>query len=282
MIRGIYTSASSMLVETIRQDMIANNLANVDTVGYKRDQGVFKELPSMVITRVNDGELYPPRPFANSPKIGKLGTGVILDESYTDFSIGKFQYTANDLDCALENPKAFFLTETANGMRYSRDGVFTINQDGYLTNMNGDYVMAEPEPPRNPEERVLVGEDGTPNPELEIGRVQVGQTDRLILDSEGRVLVNGQPRYRIVQGLASDRKAFRKENTNNFIRAYGDVQRADGKVKTGYVEKPNFSLVEEMVKMIEVSRAYEANSKCIQAHDSLLDKVVNSVGPTRR
>lgn len=282
MIRGIYTSASSMLVETIRQDMIANNLANVDTVGYKRDQGVFKELPTMVLNRVNDGRLYPPRPFENAPKIGKVGTGVILDESYTDFSLGKLQYTDNELDCALENAKAFFLMETPNGIRYSRDGVFTMNQDGYLTNMNGDFVMAEPEPPRNIEDRLLVAQDGTPNAALDIGRVQVGPTDKITLDTEGRVLVNGAPRFRLVRGMASDRKAFRKENTNNFTRAYGDVQRADGKVKIGYVEKPNFSLVEEMVKMIEVSRAYEANSKCIQAHDSLLDKVVNSVGPTRR
>lgn len=282
MIRGIYTSASSMLVETIRQDMIANNLANIDTAGYKRDQGVFKELPTMVIDRVNDQELYPPRPFTSSPKIGKLGTGVILDESYTDFSLGKLQFTDNNLDCALENAKAFFLTETPNGIRYSRDGVLTLSPEGYLTNMNGDFILAEPEPPRNIEDRILVREDGTPNSELEIGRVQVGQTDRVTLDAEGRVLVNGEPRYRLVRGMASDRKAFRKENTNNFTRAYGDVQRADGRVKVGYVEKPNFSIVEEMVKMIEVSRAYEANSKSIQAHDSLLDKAVNTVGSTRR
>ncbi|HNW35778.1 MAG TPA: flagellar hook-basal body protein [Candidatus Ozemobacteraceae bacterium] len=280
MIRGIYTSASSMLVETIRQDMIANNLANVDTVGYKRDQGIFKELPTMMLRKVNDGQLYPPRPLIKYPKIGKLGTGVILDESYTDFSMGNLQHTENDLDCALDNAKAFFLVESPNGIRYSRDGVFNVNQDGYLTNMNGDYIMTEPEPQPNADEKVLVKEDGTPN--LEMGRAQFGPTDKITIDTEGRVLVNGAARFRIVRGQAADRKAFRKENTNNFTRAYGDVQRADGKVKVGYVEKPNFSLVEEMVKMIEVSRAYEANSKCIQAHDSLLDKVVNSVGPTRR
>ncbi|HEY9069689.1 MAG TPA: flagellar hook-basal body protein [Candidatus Ozemobacteraceae bacterium] len=280
MIRGIYTSASSMLVETIRQDMIANNLANVDTVGYKRDQGIFKELPTMMLRKVNDGQLYPPRPFYKFPKIGKLGTGVILDESYTDFSAGVYEHTENDLDCALENAKAFFLVESPNGIRYSRDGVFTINQDGYLTNMNGDFIMVEPEPQEKAEERLLVNADGTPN--LEMGRAQFGPTDVVTLDTDGRVLVNGEGRFRIVRGQASDRKAFRKESTNNYVRAYGDVQRADGKVKVGYIEKPNFSLVEEMVKMIEVSRAYEANSKCIQAHDSLLDRVVNSVGPTRR
>ena len=109
MIRRIYTAASGMLCEIVRNDMVANNLANVDTPGYKRDQGIFKELPTMQIRKVNDGQLYPPRPLYKYPKIGKLGTGAIIDESFTDFSAGKYQYTDNPLDCALENQKAFFV-----------------------------------------------------------------------------------------------------------------------------------------------------------------------------
>lgn len=280
MIRGIYTSSSSMLCEIIRQDMVANNLANVDTAGYKRDQGIFKELPTMALRKVNDGQLYPPRPIYKYPKIGKLGTGVILDESYTDFHVGKFEHTENELDCALENNKAFFLYETPQGIRFSRDGVLTINHEGYLTNMNGDYIMAEAEPVTDGAGEVLINEDGSPA--LDMGRVQVESTDRLQLDTDGRVIVNGEPRFRLVRGEAADRKAFRKDASNNFNRAYGDVQRSPGKVKPGYIEKPNFSLVEEMVKMIEVSRAYEANAKVIQSHDQLLDKAVNSVGTSRR
>jgi flagellar basal-body rod protein FlgF len=280
MIRGIYTSSSSMLCEIIRQDMVANNLANIDTPGFKRDQGIFKELPTMMLRKVNDGQLYPPRPIYKFPKIGKLGTGVIVDESYTDFQIGKFQHTENDLDLALENPKAFFLYETRQGTRFSRDGVLTLNQDGFLVNHNGDFIMAEPEPQTEAASDALLDEEG--NPRIGFGRVQVGQTDRVLIDTDGRVIVNDVPQYRLVRGMAADRKAFRKEGDNHFRRAYGDVQRAEGKVKAGYIEKPNFGLVEEMVKMIEVSRAYEANSKVIQSHDSLLDKVVNSVGPTRR
>ncbi len=280
MIRGIYTSSASMLCEVIRQDMIANNLANVDTAGYKRDSGIFKELPTMVLRKVNDGQLYPPRPLYKFPKIGKLGTGVILDESYTDFAIGKFEHTENDLDCALENNKAFFLIETGQGVRFTRDGIFTVNQDGFLTTMHGDYVLAEPEPPPEAGNAVLLDADG--KPAIAMGRIQVGPRDTVLIDRDGRIVVNGEPRFRLVRGQASDRKAFRKEHSNHYVRAYGEVRRADGWVKPGYVEKPNFSLVEEMVKMIEVSRAYEANSKVVQAHDSLLDRVVNSVGPTRR
>lgn len=267
-----------MLCETIRQDIVANNLANVDTPGFKRDQGIFKELPTMVLRKVNDGQLYPPRPLYKFPKIGKLGTGVILDESFTDFDVGKFQHTNNELDCALENPKAFFAIERQGGVRFTRDGVFTLNPEGFLVTHNGDYVLAENDSGAAGSGNLL---DENGKPATEFGRVQVAPTDKIMIDTEGRILVNGQPQFRLVQGMASDRKAFRKEGANGFVRAYGEVKRAEGKVKPGYVEKPNFSLVEEMVKMIEVSRAYEANSKVIQTHDNLLDKAVNQVGRTR-
>lgn len=280
MIRGIYTSSSSMLCEIIKQDMVANNLANVDTAGFKRDQGIFKELPTMQLRKVNDGQLYPPRPIYKHPKIGELGTGVILDESYTDFKAGKMEYTGNELDVALENDRAFLVVQGPNGLRYSRDGILNINHEGFLTNMNGDYIMTQVEPVQEFNNEILINDDGTPA--IEMQRVQVGQGQKVLIDEDGRVLVDNIPQARILRGIAADRKALRKDGNNNFIRSYGNIVRAEGNVKPGYVEKPNFSLVEEMVKMIEVSRAYEANSKVVQAHDNLLDKVVNSVGATRR
>lgn len=280
MIRGIYTASSSMLVEIIRQDMVANNLANVDTAGFKQDQGIFKELPTMELRKVNDGQLYPPRPFYKYPKIGELGTGVILDESFTNFKAGAMEHTGNDLDLALENEKAFFVVESPTGTRFTRDGILTINHEGFLTNMHGDYMLAEREPVNLENRTNILNEDGSPGSELE--RVQVGQGQTVQIDREGRVLVDGVPQHRLVTGVAADRKAFRKEGANKFVRAYGEVARGEGNIKQGYVEKPNFSLVEEMVRMIEVSRAYEANSKVIQSHDGLLDKAINSVGATRR
>ncbi|MBI3037836.1 flagellar hook-basal body complex protein [bacterium] len=207
MIRGIYTAAASMLCEVIRQDMVADNLANVDTPGFKRVQGIFKELPTMEIRKINDGQLYPPRPFVRYPKIGKLGTGVILDESFTDFSIGKFEHTENPLDCALENPSAFFLAETPQGTRFTRDGIFSLDQDGFLKNMNGDYVLAETEPPET-EQKVLIGEDGKEKQKFQ--RVQVGLQDRMVIDTEGRIVVNGIADLKLLRGSPSDRKAFRK------------------------------------------------------------------------
>lgn len=133
MIRGIYTASAGMLCETIRQDIIANNLANVDTAGFKTDMAVFKELPTMNIKRVNES-IYPPNPFRKTPTIGQLGTGSVLDEVYTNFAAGKMQHTGNKLDVAIDNKNAFFVVESANGeLKYSRDGIFTLDADGFLT-----------------------------------------------------------------------------------------------------------------------------------------------------
>ncbi len=280
MIRGIYTASSSMLCEIVRQDMVANNLANVDTCGFKQDQGIFKELPTMELRRVNDGKLFPPRPIYKYPKIGELGTGVILDESFTNFKAGGFDYTGNDLDLALENEKAFFVVESPKGTRFTRDGILNVNHEGYLTNMHGDFMMGEREPVNLENRANIMNEDGSPGSDLV--RIQVGEGQNVTIDREGRVLVDGVAQYRLVTGVASDRKAFRKEGANKFVRAYGEVARGETNFKQGYTEKPNFSVVEEMVRMIEVSRAYEANSKVIQSHDGLLDKAINSVGATRR
>lgn len=280
MIRGLYTATSAMLCDTIRQDMVANNLANVDTAGFKHDQAIFKELPSMILHRVNDGRHNAPHPNPGYPKVGKLGTGVIVDETFTDFQIGKFHHTGNTLDTALENEKAFYLFETPRGIRFSRDGVLAINQDGFLTNMNGDFILAEEEPLDETGEEELLDKKGETRAGM--SRVRVNPSDTIRIDTDGRIVVNGEARARLSRGKAEDRQAFRKEGNNYFVRAYGAVQRADGRVKPEYIEKPNFSIVTEMVKMIEVSRAYEANAKVIQSHDSLLDKAVNSVGASRR
>ena len=279
MVRGIYTSASAMLIETMRQDQIANNLANVDTVGYKQDGSAFKELPAMQIRRVNDGELYPPRPIYRYPRIGKLGTGAIFDESFTRWEAGSMNYTGEDLDVALDNEKAFFITETPNGIRYTRNGSWTLDNEGYLVTKDGSYILGEVIGDEEENSGILVNDDGSVNARFQ--RIQVGIGKKCTIDEEGRVLLDNQSEYRVVTAIAEDRRSFRKEGSNKFVRAYGNVTRAETNFLPGYLEKANFSVVEEMVNMIEVSRAYEANAKAIQSHDSLLDRAINSVGKTR-
>ncbi|HOV14316.1 MAG TPA: flagellar hook-basal body complex protein, partial [Spirochaetota bacterium] len=104
MLRGIYTSASGMNVMQERLDIISNNLANVDLVGYKKDVTTMKEFPNIQIRRDFDDGLvsFPLGSYDKMPFVGKLGTGVELNESYTIFSQGSLKETSNDFDFAMD------------------------------------------------------------------------------------------------------------------------------------------------------------------------------------
>ena len=144
MLRGIYTSASGMNVMQQRLDIISNNLANVDLVGYKKDVTTMKEFPNIQIRRDFDDGLvsFPLGSYDKMPFVGKLGTGVELNESYTIFSQGSLKETTNDFDFALDG-KGFIAVETEKGERYTRNGSFTIDKEGYLVTKDGLKVLGE-------------------------------------------------------------------------------------------------------------------------------------------
>jgi len=276
MLRGIYTGASGMLAQDARMDAIANNLANVDKTAYKKDIAVFKAFPDMIIRRLNESGLgiTPAGSYDTMPYVGKLGTGVELNEVFTDFEQGSLQRTENHFDLALEG-RGFFTVMTERGERYSRDGSFTINQDGILMTHNGNPVM---------------GENG-------IIRVQ---HNNFIVNEHGEIVVNGDLSAdpRDVVSMASNNwsnpvvidrlKIVDFENIRE-IKKEGDsmyreteysgppLPPGNFKVVQGFLEKSNVNIVREMVDMIEVQRSYEANQKTVTSHDQTLGKLINEV-----
>ena len=144
MIRGLYTGASGMIAQEARMNTVSNNLANVDKTAYKKDSAIFKAFPDMIIRRINESGLgiTPAGSYDTMPYVGKLGTGVELNEVFTDFAQGSLQRTENNFDLALEG-KGFFTVLTETGEKYTRDGSFTINQDGVLMTHNGNPVLGE-------------------------------------------------------------------------------------------------------------------------------------------
>lgn len=115
MIRGLYTAASGMLAEAERIDVTSNNLANANTAGFKKDVAVTKDFANILITRVNDGD--------EAPAIGRMGTGVIVDEVATTYTGGSIRTTGNAFDLAIEG-RGFFAVQTPQGLRYTRNGTF--------------------------------------------------------------------------------------------------------------------------------------------------------------
>ena len=221
MIRGWYTGASGMNAQQNRLDAISNNLANVDTAGYKRDITVSKSFPELLIRRTNaDGVNKIPNgmgSFDAAPVIGKLGLGVETNENYVDFSQGSFKLTNTRTDVALGG-KGFYVIDTPAGERYTRNGDFFIGKEGILETKDGYPVL---------------GENG-------IIRVENDRFESM--DSTNDIagpahIAEGNERPRFVQS---------------------------------YTETSNVNVVNEMVQMIEVNRAYEANQKTITSEDSMM------------
>ncbi|HXK66386.1 MAG TPA: flagellar hook-basal body protein, partial [Spirochaetota bacterium] len=144
MVRGLYTGASGMIAQEARLDAIANNLANVDKTAYKKDLTLFKAFPDMIIRRLNDDGLgiTPAGSYDTMPFVGKLGTGVEVNEVYTIYDQGSLMRTENPFDMALDG-KGFFTVMTERGERYTRNGAFTLNQDGILVTHNGLPVLGQ-------------------------------------------------------------------------------------------------------------------------------------------
>ncbi len=263
MVRGWYTGASGMLAQQHRLDAISNNLANVDTTSYKRDVTVSKNFPELLLRRLQDDGVYK-NPFGSAdaaPIIGKIGLGVELNELFTDFSQGSYKQTSSPSDMALEG-RGFFAVETPHGERYTRNGNFTLGQEGYLMTKEGFPLLGE-------KGRIFLQDSVyTVNKNGEVWARPIGNPEA---DSE---LVD---RLKLV-GFENDRY-LKKKGSSLYIDTpvSGPALPAEGPerplVTQGFIEASNVNVVHEMVQMIEVNRAYEANQKSIQSEDTMMAKL---------
>lgn len=277
MVRGIYTGASGMMAEMHRMDAISNNLANVDLVGYKRDESISKAFPQMLIRRMNDDGVYT-FPFGSSetaPVVGTVGTGVEYNESFTVFSQGAMKETGNDFDLALEG-KGFFVVDTPRGERYTRNGTFLLTKEGILTTKQGEPVMGENGIIRIKKNNFVVDERGQVwqngtfdgDPERLVSKEE-NEWENLELVDTLRVVDFRRDRYLKKEG---DSLYSAPEETGGTLRS---ALGSETKVIQGFLEGSNVNSVTEMVRMIEVNRAYEANQRSIQTHDALTGKLIN-------
>jgi flagellar basal-body rod protein FlgG len=276
-VKGIYTAASGMRAQQWRLDAVANNLANVDTDGYKREQVSFKANPEMLLRRLDDDGVWR-HPFCSAdamPIIGKLGTGVELNELFVVHTQGAFKETQSDYDAALEG-KGFFTVTTPYGERYTRNGGFQLGKEGYLETKEGYPVLGANGPIRIQANNFKIDRDGTiwinaeyaDNPEAMISREDNEWGQVVLLDTLRLV---GFERERYLKKMGS---SFYTADEFSGEPIELDVENRP-KVHQGFMEAANVEPVTEMVQMIEVNRAYEANQKVIQSHDSLLGTLIN-------
>lgn len=246
MFKGVYTAASSMIALQEKMNLISNNLANVSTSGYKKDEGIQESFPEMLISRLEKGQ--------RSRELGPLGTGVQLQQTYTDFSQGTLLYTGNRLDLALEGD-GFFVVQTPNGLRYTRNGNFTLNEQGIIVTNQGYPVL---------------GEDG-PLQTIPGRGITVNANGQLYFDGiqGGRILVVDFPEPALLDKIGENLYSSDYEP---------EVLAGNFAIRQGFLENSNVNIIQEMVKMIQVNRHYELNQRVIATYDGTMDKAVNNVG----
>ncbi|MDM7461930.1 MAG: flagellar basal-body rod protein FlgF [bacterium] len=238
MLRGLYVAAEGMAARQRAQDAIANNLANLNTTGFKADRPAFETIYERQLYRLEGSRATP---------IGPLSAGVVVRELYTDLRAGALITTDNPLDIAIDGV-GFFALQTPQGVRYTRNGAFQLNPQGVLVSREGYPVLsAANQPIQAPRDaEVRIGEDGT-------------------------VLANGAP---IGQLLIAQGNLL-KDPDGYFTGAAQPLP--NPRVVAGALEQSNVNMVREMVQMIELLRVYETHQRAVQAHDETLGKAINEL-----
>lgn len=257
MVRGLYTAYTGMLNQQYRLDTITNNLANASTTGYKREGATSRAFDEVLAVKVKDSSVG----YVNQ-KIGTMSLGVKIGENYVDYSQGSFKETENTYDLALEGNGFFSILFTSkNGediIKYTRDGSFITDVDGFLRTKDGDYVL---------------NDSGT--------QIMLPtEAADVLVDKLGNIYADGE--FVDTLGIVDfeDYNYLAKDTGENYFIAVDGATETEwsGEVAQGYLEMSNINVVSEMVEMIEIARAYESNQKAVQTMDTMLEKSVNQVG----
>jgi len=276
-LRELWVPLSGAIAQQKQVETIANNVANVNTPGFKRDQVVFKEyLAALEKGADQQGVDLPqkewkPEDFYRS--YNAEDSFVKVDGSYTNHEQGQLAQTGNYFDNALSGP-GFYEVLTPNGDRFSRNGAFSISNEGKLVNNQGFLVLSKDAPP-------IATADGTLNlaSSPESRAINIG-TGRFSVSLDGEVF-NGQNK---VADLAltefNDIHALKKEGNNLFInpdQKNMKVGESKTSVHQGFVEQSNVNAVSEMSNLINANRNFESIQRVIKTYDTMSAKAVNEI-----
>ncbi len=230
--RSIFVALSGAVAQEKKLEVLSENLANVNTAGFKKQSPIFED----VLASQNALRSY-----------------TRLDSIAVDFSSGAMEKTQRPLDVAIKG-EGFFVVNTGGGIRYTRDGSFTLSPDGTLTTRDGYEVQGENGPVKLSSTAVAIGEDGV-------------------------ITENNQQVERLK--LAYFEKPEALNRAGSLFSApvnMNAIQPQNAKIEQGYVETSNVSAVKAMTAMIEALRSYETQAKLIQTVDDMTKKSVDEVG----
>jgi flagellar basal-body rod protein FlgF len=255
MLKGLYTAAAGMLATSMATDTLAVNLANINTVGYKGSKMNFQTFAEMMINKIDAQGQQP---------IGSIMTGSKVFESFVNYKPGAVHETGNPFDVALSGD-GFFAVKSGDGKPfYTRAGNFTIDGQGFLTTMNGEYVQGK------------------------LGNIQLNLDEGpFAISPKGEITGKGRIIDQLQVTRFTDNQSLEKVSDNLYQEGPNSKKMPDPtatgapagfKVLQGALEESNVSPVSELISNIEGLRLYEALQKNIHMHNEALGKAVNDVG----
>lgn len=256
MVKGLYIAHTGMVNEMRRLDILTNNLANADTTAYKKEGTTSCTFADELAIKIKDTSEY-----GLHKEVGGISYVTQLGQVYTDYSSGNFEITDNDTDFAIEG-NGFFAVSFTNkdgetSVKFTRDGNFVVNAEGYLVTKDGDYVL-------NATGALNMNPD-------EANYVQVDPLLAMAVDESGYIYQNDELVGTI--GLVDfgnyDYLEKYGENMYNLVEG-GEIMASDGIIRQGMLESSNVNVVNEMVNMITIQRAYDAGQKVITSVDETL------------
>ena len=243
MIKGIYSSGAGMQPRMARLEVLANNIANVNTTGFKKDNLFIQAM-------------------SNAGQSQATGEGELkgLDgKQFTDFTEGSFLQTKNPLDVAIQG-RGFFAVETPQGIRYTRNGNFTLAVDGTVINGQGYPVLGTsgkiqiPQPQKMSETTISINEHG----DISVGNVQLGRLRVADFENLNQLKKAGESMF-VTEGEE------KQVNTDGH----------DVIVRQGYLEESNVEGIHEMIQLVELTRSFETDQRTLQAQDATLERAMD-------
>lgn len=259
MIRALWTAASGMQSQQKNIDVVANNLANVNTAGFKKSRADFQDLMYQNLKSTGS-------PSTNTTQVPtgiQVGLGSRLAAVTKIFTSGDFTQTGNELDIAIEGDGFFQVQNPDGSTGYSRAGTFKRDSTGRVVTSDGYPLIPEVVIPSNAT-KINIGNDGT---------VSVQQAGQNAPASIGTIQLAS---FANPAGLAAQGKnLFLPSDSSGAATTGTPGQNGLGTITQGFLEMSNVSVMEEMVNMIVGQRAYEINSKAVQAADEMLQTANN-------
>ncbi|HEY9077906.1 MAG TPA: flagellar hook-basal body protein [Anaerolineaceae bacterium] len=250
MIKGLYAAASSMLSNTTRQKILAHNISNLDTPGFKQILASVGDWEKTSVTLPMGREPN----MTNMAYVGVLGLGVDAVTETDDYTDGAVKATGNELDLAISG-QGWFGVNTPKGLRYTRDGRFVRDAVGNLVTIDGNAVL---------------NQNGQPI-KLPDGKI--------VIHSDGVIKVNDQEAGRIgLFGFTEPRKELVRAEGNLFAAAAAPTVTPSGSIQQGFLEMANADAAAIATQMAVVARTYEMAQKMVQNQDDLLAKTINTLG----